>query len=1407
MATPEIHNFSAGPAVLPASVLQKAQSELLNFANSGSSVMEFSHRGVHFEGILAAAEATFRSLLKIPDNYKVLFMQGGATAQFSAIVYNLVGSNPGDLKSKTVDYVVTGSWSEKGVKEAKHMGANVNVVVNTKKSNHNGEIPAESEWKFTKDASFVCYCDNETIHGVEFGANGSGVAEFPFHLVPEGVPVVCDMSSNILARPVDISKYGCIFAGAQKNMGPSGVTLVILREDLFDRATVDLPIPTILDYKIYRDNNSMYNTPPTYSIYICGLVFKWLQNEMGGLEGMKVVNERKSKLLYDMFDGSGGAYSCPVVKQYRSNMNVPFRVCKDGKPDEALEKKFLKGAEEKGMVQLKGHRSVGGLRASLYNALQEKSVLALCNFPLVPNQLDTDIHINSHFDDVDYSSQNNSSSSSVTNSNNPKKRHSRMESNNSEEKFEENIEVELDNVFSFIEKISETSNNKRANFQKVKKNQKKAKQSQLVFTNEGLSVEVLDSDPTRRTPSNIYEGIIPQLQSLLVSNNFYSLPPTARKRLEFTSAAILCDPSILFVKSEKSDARWGCGYRNCQMMLSTLLAHNDTKSIIHSRINSNLEARNANDDIPSVVDIQNLIEKAWAVGFDRAGSSLLKGTVKPSKWIGATEISSVLKLLGVRNHVADFWDKESSSMLLIDYVQQYFGGFNHDSGVLIKSKPPLYLQHQGHSRTIVGIERTLEGDLKLLLFDPGRTIPNDLDKNMQDAPAGLSGQERSQYANRLLSNVFRADANVGLKKPQYQVVRIFGCDETGWSDCYLTDDELQQKRDDIEWREITCVKYPCSRLCSMQFLKRKDSQIIDANNTLKFFSYNVPNLHVIEDDNWKRVDPWEQEDAFMAVKQTGPKANVISIRKPDDIETINRHITNATSPLTSTIPVSNTSIPLYLDQNLFKDMDNLLALANKYQIRVIIPFIDRWDWMGGIESFANFFKSTHSTNSTPIEHFYTNPEIKSCFFAVVTAIMQRNNTVTGVRYCDDPAIIWETGNELELPSKNSGPPSDWTIEFAQLIKNLSNGKQLVIDGTYGRKGWDAAVLTNPNIDILSNHYYPELETKDVIYVSICVAIFVIALILMLIAIFRSAILPWIPKISSNSSKQVMIDDGSSVDEVATTTNKNFSLNARTVSIIVPALCMAISLGFFLYVALSAMYRPALDKRLRDDVRLIKKYGKPLLVGEVGLTNVNTLENFYKEVDNNSEVVGSLFWSLRFRSVNGGFYTHREYVNHFSYHFPGLPGNSTYMFPDDSKTMITLLRKYASNTTSPIPLPVPLPPTFIPERCFSITPEGSEKPVVGLTWRGSVGAEWYTIEKSRNGTSEYKVVDERVFESAFNATVKLKTGSFVKEAGWVDYNVERGTCNYRIAAKNNGAASNGTMITQSSAYSKEVTVII
>ncbi len=348
------YNFSAGPAVLPKAVLQQAQAELADWHGTGMSVMEMSHRGKEYMGIHAQAEADLREVMGIPKSYKVLFLQGGGHLQFSMIPLNLLRGKAG------ADYVSTGEWSKKAIGEAKKF-CNVKIAADAGDRNFT-YVPAFNTWKLDRNAAYVHYTPNETIGGVEFA------------WVPDAgsVPLVADMSSNILSRPFDVSKFGLIYAGAQKNIGPAGLTVVIVREDLVGHA--DPRLPTMLDYKIHADNDSMYNTPPTYAIYIAGLVFQWLKKN-GGVAAMEQTNIAKAKLLYDAIDASGGFYRCPVNQADRSRMNVPFTL-----KDAALDGEFLKQADARGLLQLKGHRSVGGMRASIYNAMPLEGVQALVNF-------------------------------------------------------------------------------------------------------------------------------------------------------------------------------------------------------------------------------------------------------------------------------------------------------------------------------------------------------------------------------------------------------------------------------------------------------------------------------------------------------------------------------------------------------------------------------------------------------------------------------------------------------------------------------------------------------------------------------------------------------------------------------------------------------------------------------------------------------------------------------------------------------------------------------------------------------------------------------------------------------------------------------------------------------------------
>ena len=353
--TERIFNFSAGPATLPETVLREAQRDLFALPGVGMSILEVSHRSPTFETVIQEAEADLRALLAIPDNYKVLFLQGGASLQFSMVPMNLLP------KEASADYILTGSWGQGAIKEAKKLGS-VREAASTAATNFN-RLPSSDETGLDPAAAYLHFTSNETIFGVEFQQEPAAGA----------VPLVCDMSSNFLSRPVDVSKYGLIYAGAQKNAGPAGVTIVIIRDDLLARIPPGLP--SMLDYAVLAKNGSMYNTPPCFPIYICGLVFKWLRHEIGGLDKIAQLNHDKAGILYDAIDSSNDYYRGHATKDCRSFMNVTFRL-----PDEDLEKRFIKEATAAGLDGLKGHRSVGGLRASIYNAFPKSGVERLAAF-------------------------------------------------------------------------------------------------------------------------------------------------------------------------------------------------------------------------------------------------------------------------------------------------------------------------------------------------------------------------------------------------------------------------------------------------------------------------------------------------------------------------------------------------------------------------------------------------------------------------------------------------------------------------------------------------------------------------------------------------------------------------------------------------------------------------------------------------------------------------------------------------------------------------------------------------------------------------------------------------------------------------------------------------------------------
>ncbi len=353
-----VFNFCPGPAALPTEVLEQAQAELLDYDGRGISIMEMSHRSLTFLEVLGKAEADLRDLLEIPDNYKVLFMQGGARMQFAIAPMNFLSSYK-QSEDEVAAYVDTGHWSKAAIKEAERF-ANVTVVASASESAYT-DIPPQDVWQIPKHAKFLHYTPNETLHGVEFG------------WIPETdhLPLIADMSSTILSRPIDISRFGVIYAGAQKNIGPAGLTLVIVREDLLDRAPPHLP--AMFTYKNYAEHESLYNTPPTFAIYLAGLVFQWIKDQ-GGLEAMAKQNKQKSDKLYQAIDQSD-FYANSVKKSDRSWMNVPFTLA-----DATLDKHFLAEGEEAGLYSLKGHRAVGGMRASIYNAVPPAAVDALIDF-------------------------------------------------------------------------------------------------------------------------------------------------------------------------------------------------------------------------------------------------------------------------------------------------------------------------------------------------------------------------------------------------------------------------------------------------------------------------------------------------------------------------------------------------------------------------------------------------------------------------------------------------------------------------------------------------------------------------------------------------------------------------------------------------------------------------------------------------------------------------------------------------------------------------------------------------------------------------------------------------------------------------------------------------------------------
>lgn len=349
-----IYNFSAGPATLPKEVMEIAQAEFCNYQNSGNGILELSHRGKLFEPVIARAESNIRELMNVSDDYAVLFIQGGASMQFSMLAMNL-------LNGGTADYVDTGVWANKAAKEAKLFG-NVNIAASSRETKYD-HIPAQSEWKLTPDAAYLHITSNNTVAGSQFRV---------LPKAPAGVPLIADMSSDIMSRVIDVNDFGMIYAGAQKNLGPSGLAVVILRKDLAERTTDK--VPTMLKYSTYIENASMFNTPPTFGVYMLALVTDWFKKQ-GGIAAMEKINEEKAGKLYDYLNSASGFYSLPVAAADRSLMNVVFRT-----PNDELDAKFVAEARAAGLTDLKGHRLVGGCRASIYNAMPIAGVEALVEF-------------------------------------------------------------------------------------------------------------------------------------------------------------------------------------------------------------------------------------------------------------------------------------------------------------------------------------------------------------------------------------------------------------------------------------------------------------------------------------------------------------------------------------------------------------------------------------------------------------------------------------------------------------------------------------------------------------------------------------------------------------------------------------------------------------------------------------------------------------------------------------------------------------------------------------------------------------------------------------------------------------------------------------------------------------------
>ncbi|KAI8811435.1 glycoside hydrolase superfamily [Cladochytrium replicatum] len=577
----------------------------------------------------------------------------------------------------------------------------------------------------------------------------------------------------------------------------------------------------------------------------------------------------------------------------------------------------------------------------------------------------------------------------------------------------------------------------------------------------------------------------------------------------------------------------------------------------------------------------------------------------------------------------------------------------------------------------------------------------------------------------------------------------------------------------------------------LPFLVRNGSVWWDpsTNAPFRFFSFNIPNLFMIEDDSWRLPDTWEQEDALKSLSLMGPGARLtrtycLSVETGLDFKDYLRHV-RITKPLNRTVTtVQGASKPLYLDEEAFVALDNALAIASRYKIYVMIPIIDRWEWWGGIGSFARLFNGTSSTNESIDDagaRFFKDRTVRDGFKAFVTAVMNRNNTVTGKKYYEDPTIIWETGNELSMPSGDR-VPSDWTLEITSMIKGISKGKQLVVDGSYGKFGWDDRVLTDANIDAYTDHLYIEVPATETLvgYGSLLVFALV-AIVIAIVAVAFPKKLLWNRTRSGNHSSDIKLEDLNDEQAQGKAGKRRccgefLSSKVAIITAVVCTVVAAVFIGVFANYAITYLTDPPYtDRCVESSNKVIGSYQKPFFIGETlgpVTTTLNRLAQTtvadganIKSLTPVQKASGVMMWSLRYHSSKGGFYTHKEFDDFWSFQFPGLPANVANGFAADSISMINLVRNAAAsiynqaqnvvgNSASvdvPVPLPTPDPPTILSVKSNLTAVAGSLH--VNVTMRGSTGAQYYTILRASNddiatapSTESFSTVASSVYEN-------------------------------------------------------------